>query len=279
PEDRIFRRGRTGGRSTHDRDPQHKPARAIPLATPSRATGARWASRLAPGQRPRAGPRRRHPAQSRPADRHARPRTGRRMSVLPRPRKRCGQHFLHDPHYIGRIVSAVAPAPGDRLVEIGPGRGAITVPLARSGAELCAPEVDRDLAALLRERFAGMDDVTIVEADALAFAFAALGSDLRVVGNLPYNISTPLLFRLIGFRGHLRDLHFMLQKEVVDRMAAAPGTRAYGRLTVMLGCYMTVERLFDVPPGAFVPPPRVTSAVVRLRPRPQGEVRIADEAL
>ncbi|HLT92893.1 MAG TPA: 16S rRNA (adenine(1518)-N(6)/adenine(1519)-N(6))-dimethyltransferase RsmA [Woeseiaceae bacterium] len=201
------------------------------------------------------------------------------MSVLPRPRKRFGQHFLHDPHYIGRIVSAVAPAPGDRLVEIGPGRGAITVPLARSGAELCALEVDRDLAALLRERFAGMDNVTIVEADALEFDFAALGSDLRVVGNLPYNISTPLLFRLIGFRGHLRDLHFMLQKEVVDRMAAAPGTRAYGRLTVMLGCYMTVERLFDVPPGAFVPPPRVTSAVVRLRPRPQGEVRIADEAL
>ncbi len=200
------------------------------------------------------------------------------MSAPVRARKRFGQHFLHDPHYVERIVSAVAPRPEDVLVEIGPGRGAITAPLARSGARLTAIEVDRDLAAWLRERFANEDNVTIVEADALAFDLASLGADLRVVGNLPYNISTPLLFRMIEVRQVLRDLHFMLQKEVVDRMAAGPGSKAYGRLTVMLGCYMSVETLFDVPPGAFTPPPKVTSAVVRLRPRPAGELPIADKA-
>ena len=200
------------------------------------------------------------------------------MTAPVRARKRFGQHFLHDPHYIERIVSAVAPRPDDVLVEIGPGRGAITAPLARSGARLTALELDRDLAAWLRERFANEDNVTIVEADALAFDVASLGAELRVVGNLPYNISTPLLFRMIEVRHALRDLHFMLQKEVVDRMAAAPGTKAYGRLTVMLGCHMRVESLFDVPPGAFTPPPKVTSAVVRLRPRPAGELPIADAA-
>jgi 16S rRNA (adenine1518-N6/adenine1519-N6)-dimethyltransferase len=201
------------------------------------------------------------------------------MSQPVRARKRFGQHFLHDPHYIDRIVAAVAAQPGDRLVEIGPGRGAITAPLARTGASLCALEVDHDLVALLRERFADAPHVTIVQADVLEFDFASLGAGLRIVGNLPYNISTPLLFRLIGVRHALHDLHCMLQKEVVDRMVAPPGTKSYGRLTVMLGRAMRVERLFEVPPGAFTPPPKVTSAVVRLTPRPEHEVRVADEAV
>lgn len=196
-----------------------------------------------------------------------------------RARKRFGQHFLKDPSFIGRIVEAIAPRTDDLLVEIGPGRGAITAPLAAAGAPLYALELDRDLAPLLAQRFAGASNVTIVETDALRFDFASLGTDLRIFGNLPYNISTPLLFRLVEFRHVVRDLHFMLQKEVVDRMSAAPGTKAYGRLTIMLGCHMTVESLFDVPPEAFAPPPKVTSAVVRLMPRAAGEIRIADEAL
>lgn len=201
------------------------------------------------------------------------------MSGPVRARKRFGQHFLRDPHFIERIVAAISPQAGDVLVEIGPGRGEITGPLSKSGARLHALELDRDLVARLEQRFAGVSNVTIVEADALRFDFASVGTALRVVGNLPYNISTPLLFRLAGFRPVLRDLHFMLQKEVVDRMAASPGTKAYGRLTIMLGCQMTVEPLFDVPPEAFAPPPKVTSAVVRLEPRPAGEIRVADEAL
>ena len=201
------------------------------------------------------------------------------MSAAGRPRKRFGQHFLTSPWVIDRIVAAIAPQAGDTLVEIGPGRGAITEPLAKSGARLHAIEFDRDLVRRLSERFAGTSNVSIVEADALRFDFASLGPALRVVGNLPYNISTPLLFRLIGFSEVVQDLHFMLQKEVVDRMGASPGTKSYGRLTIMLGCRMTVEPLFDVPPDAFEPPPKVTSAVVRLRPRPGGEIPIGNEGL
>ncbi|HZD52022.1 MAG TPA: 16S rRNA (adenine(1518)-N(6)/adenine(1519)-N(6))-dimethyltransferase RsmA [Woeseiaceae bacterium] len=197
----------------------------------------------------------------------------------PRARKRFGQHFLVDPSVIVRIVDAVAPRKEDVLIEIGPGRGAITGSLARSGARLYALELDRDLAARLRQDFAGAENISIVEADALRFDFASIGGALRVVGNLPYNISTPLLFRMIGYRHVLSDAHFMLQKEVADRLAASPGGKAYGRLTVMLGCRMSVEPLFDVPPEAFNPPPKVTSTVVRLRPRPAGEIRILDEAL
>lgn len=198
------------------------------------------------------------------------------MTAL-RARKRFGQHFLASPDYINRIVGAIAPRPDDTLVEIGPGRGAITEPLARSGARLHAIEFDRDLARRLEQRFAQAENVSIVEADALRFDFATLGENLRVAGNLPYNISTPLLFHLLGFAGRIDDLHFMLQKEVVDRLAASPGTKDYGRLTIMLGCRMTVEPLFEVPPDAFLPPPRVTSAVVRLRPRPDGEFVVEDE--
>ena len=196
------------------------------------------------------------------------------MTAPVRARKRFGQHFLTSPHYVERIVDAIAAKPGDTLVEIGPGRGAITEPLARSGARLHAIELDRDLARLLEQRFAGAGNVSVVEADALRFDFASLGAGLRVTGNLPYNISTPLLFHLLEFAACLDDLHFMLQKEVVDRLAASPGTKAYGRLTIMLGCRMTVEPLFEVPPDAFSPPPKVTSAVVRLQPRPPGEIAI-----
>ncbi len=195
-----------------------------------------------------------------------------------RARKRFGQHFLTDPGIIDAIVRAVHPAGDDVIVEIGPGQGAITDAFARRAGHLHAIELDRDLAARLRQRYEGRPDVTIHEADALTFDFASLGGSLRVVGNLPYNISTPLLFHLLRFRDCILDMHFMLQKEVVDRMAANPGTKAYGRLGIMLGCHLRVEALFDVPPEAFDPPPAVTSAVVRLDPLPPGTFHIADEA-
>ena len=181
-------------------------------------------------------------------------------------RKRFGQHFLTDPGVIHAIVRAIAPDRSDVIVEIGPGRGAITEPLAARAGHLHCVELDRDLAMVLRERWAGEANVTIHEADALDFDFTALGNELRIAGNLPYNISTPLLFRLLEQRACIRDMHFMLQKEVVDRMAAEPGSKAYGRLGIMLGCYLDVEALFDVDRNAFDPPPDVTSAVVRLRP-------------
>ncbi len=196
-----------------------------------------------------------------------------------RPRKRFGQHFLRDPGVIEAIVDAIAPAADDTMVEIGPGRGALTERLAPAVARLHAVEIDRDLAALLRKQFAGHDNVTIHEADALAFDFGALGTGLRIAGNLPYNISTPLLFRLLECRQHVADMHFMLQKEVVDRMAGGPGSKTYGRLTVMLGCRFGIEALFDVDALAFDPPPAVDSAVVRLTPLPADKYPIADPAL
>lgn len=189
-----------------------------------------------------------------------------------RPRKRFGQHFLVDPGVIDAIVDAVQPAADDTLVEIGPGPGAITVPIARRAGHLHIVELDRDLAAALRSRFADSDNVSVHEADALRFDFASLGDDLRLVGNLPYNISTPLLFHLLEQRAAIRDMHFMLQKEVVDRIAAEPDSKAYGRLTIMLGCWFEADALFDVDRLAFEPPPAVTSAVVRLRPRASVEL-------
>jgi 16S rRNA (adenine1518-N6/adenine1519-N6)-dimethyltransferase len=181
-------------------------------------------------------------------------------------RKRFGQHFLHDPGVRQRIVDAVAPQPGDRIVEIGPGPGALTAGLIAAAGRIDAIEIDRDLAASLRARFGTALDLH--EGDALEHDFAALarerGGPLRIVGNLPYNISTPLLFRLLEVVEHIADLHVMLQKEVVDRMAAAAGDDAYGRLTVMLAPRLQITRLFDVGPGAFQPPPRVWSAVARL---------------
>lgn len=194
-----------------------------------------------------------------------------------RARKRFGQHFLADTGVIDAIVRAISPGSDDVIVEIGPGRGAITEPLARSAGHLHLVELDRDLVARLRSRYVDRDNVTVHEADALRFDFGAIGDRLRIVGNLPYNISTPLLFHLLRYRERIVDMHFMLQKEVVERMAAQPGSKAYGRLGIMLGCYLRVESLFDVPPEAFDPPPDVNSAVVRLDPLPPGTLTIEDE--
>jgi len=184
-----------------------------------------------------------------------------------RARKRFGQHFLHDPAVIARIVRCIAPQPGDALIEIGPGLGALTRPLLERAGTLRAVEIDRDVIPHLRDHCAGAGELVIIEADALSVDFAAMGNDLRLTGNLPYNISTPLLFRLLGQAAHIRDMHFMLQREVVDRMAAAPGEPAYGRLSVTLAARARVERLFTVGRGAFRPPPQVESAVVRMVPR------------
>jgi 16S rRNA (adenine1518-N6/adenine1519-N6)-dimethyltransferase len=183
-------------------------------------------------------------------------------------RKRFGQHFLHDPGVIARIVAAIDPRSGERLVEIGPGLGAITLPLLARVPELHAIEIDRDAIRHLRAVTGASASLHLHEADALEFNLAGLddGQRLRVIGNLPYNISTPLLFRMIEQRQHIRDMHFMLQKEVVARMAAAPDTEHYGRLTVMLAPWLRIEPLFDIGPGAFRPPPRVTSTFVRLAP-------------
>ena len=196
--------------------------------------------------------------------------------MLPRAKKRFGQHFLTDRHYIARIISAIAPLPEDIVVEIGPGPGAITGPLSAKLDHLHAVEVDRDLAAALRSRFPA-DKFTLFEADVLSFDFSILGPRFRAVGNLPYNISTPFLFHLAGFADALIDGTFMLQKEVVDRMVAAPDTAAYGRLSVMLQYRFQMKRLFDVPPGAFTPPPKVDSAIVRMVPLPVTRLRALDE--
>jgi 16S rRNA (adenine1518-N6/adenine1519-N6)-dimethyltransferase len=196
-----------------------------------------------------------------------------------RPRKRFGQHFLTDPGVIDAIVRAIDPQPQETIVEIGPGQGAITGALAKKAGTLHCVELDRDLAAALRRRFSASDNVVIHEADALKFDFCALGDSLRIVGNLPYNISTPLLFHLIDCRGCIADMHFMLQKEVVDRMSAGPGSKAYGRLGIMLGCHLSVEALFDVGPQCFQPPPAVMSAVVRLAPLGGDRPGIDDERI
>jgi 16S rRNA (adenine1518-N6/adenine1519-N6)-dimethyltransferase len=188
---------------------------------------------------------------------------------LVRARRRFGQHFLHDPGVIARIVAAIDPRPGERLVEIGPGTGALTLPLLARCGRLDAIEVDRDLVPELRRRAAGVGELVVHEADVLEFDFAALrasGPPLRVCGNLPYNISTPLLFRLLAVHEDISDMHFMLQKEVVERMVAGPGGKDYGRLTVMLAAACRAEFLFRVGRGAFQPPPAVDSAVVRLVP-------------
>lgn len=186
-----------------------------------------------------------------------------------RPRKRFGQNFLRDAHIIDKIIAAVAPAPGQHIVEIGPGEGAITRGLVDSGTTLTALEIDRDLASRLRLEFGTAENFELVETDALTFDLAGLsagGQRLRIVGNLPYNISTPLLFHLLQYTEIIDDLHFMLQKEVVERMSAAVGSRNYGRLSIMVQYACEVTPLFPVPARAFYPPPKVESAVLRLRP-------------
>jgi 16S rRNA (adenine1518-N6/adenine1519-N6)-dimethyltransferase len=193
-----------------------------------------------------------------------------------RARKRFGQNFLHDRRAIDRIVDAIDPRPGQTIVEIGPGRAALTRELVRRAGHITAIEIDRDLAAWLRSEFPPAQ-LTLVEADALELDWSALTiGPLRVVGNLPYNISSPLLFRLVDFADRVIDQHFMLQKEVVDRMVAPPGSKTYGRLSVMLQLRYRMTKLFDVPRGAFTPPPKVTSSIVRMVPRPPAELPAVD---
>lgn len=195
-------------------------------------------------------------------------------------RKRFGQHFLHDPAVIRRIVDAVAPKEGERLVELGPGRGALTFDLLERAGHMDAVEIDRDLAQLLVTDPRSQGRLSVHVESMLDTDFARLranGPKLRIVGNLPYNISTPMLFHLLDQRDAIEDMHFMLQKEVVDRMSASPGGKVYGRLTVMLAAYAEVDALFDVGPGAFRPPPKVQSAIVRLRPSATSRFAIGRE--
>ncbi len=205
-------------------------------------------------------------------------------------RKRFGQNFLHDQRIIEKIVNAVAPKAGDFLIEIGPGLGALTAPLLDRAEHLTVVELDRDLAAGLPNRVSDPSKLTIVEADALRFDFLSLlyhqsqdqaqqprKDKLRVVGNLPYNISTPLLFHLLQYGGQIQDMHFMLQKEVVDRIVAPPNSKTYGRLSVMMQYFCQPTFLFEVPPGAFIPAPKVTSAVFRLQPYTDKPVQAINE--
>ena len=186
-----------------------------------------------------------------------------------RPRKRFGQNFLHDPNVIARIAAAVRPRPEDHLLEIGPGQAALTEALLPHCGRLTAIEIDRDLAAALRQRYAEEPRFSLIEADALRVDLAPLAADgpLRVVGNLPYNISTPLLFHLLKSRAPIIDLHLMLQREVAERMTAPPGGKTYGRLSVAVALAARAELVLRVPSGAFFPPPKVESAIVRLVPR------------
>ena len=193
-----------------------------------------------------------------------------------RARKRFGQHFLHDSRVIAHIVDAIDPRPGQAIVEIGPGQGALTTALIERAGRIRAIEIDRDLAAGLRERFLPTQ-LTLIEANALKTNWNELADPaLRIVGNLPYNISTPLLFTLLPIAERVIDQHFMLQKEVVDRMVAAPGSKTYGRLSVMLQFRYRLTQLFDVPRGAFKPAPEVTSSIVRMQPHPAGELPDVD---
>jgi len=209
----------------------------------------------------------------------ARPRDARDADGFRRDaKKHLGQNFLHDRGVIERIVLAIDPRPGDRIVEIGPGQGALTLPLLDRHGALTAIEFDRDLLEPLAAAAAPHGELTLLNADVLEVDFTALaaGGQLRLAGNLPYNLSSPILFHALEHAGAIRDMHFMLQKEVVERMGAAPGSKVYGRLSVMLQAYCAVTPLFTVGPGAFRPAPKVDSAVVRLVPRAPGTVGIGD---
>jgi 16S rRNA (adenine1518-N6/adenine1519-N6)-dimethyltransferase len=194
-------------------------------------------------------------------------------------RKRLGQHFLHDPAVIERIIGEIAPARGDRIVEIGGGQGALTRPLLERVDRLEVIEADRRFVPVLAA-LAPAPQLTVHHADALKFDFGRLvrpPAKLRIVGNLPYNISTPLLFHCLGYRELIADITVMLQREVVDRMTAEPGSKRYGRLTVMLAAWTSIEACFDIGPGAFKPPPKVWSTLVRVVPHATPRFPIADE--
>lgn len=195
-------------------------------------------------------------------------------------RKRFGQNFLHDRHWIDRIVRGIDPHPGETIVEIGPGQAALTREIVALAGHETAVEIDRDLAAFLRTQFPE-SELTLIEADALKLDWDTVhpGKRLRIIGNLPYNISSPLLFKLTEVADRVIDQHFMLQKEVVDRMVAVPGSKTYGRLSVMLQYRYQMVKLFDVPPGAFVPAPKVISSIVRMRPKKTEELPAVDVTL
>lgn len=195
-----------------------------------------------------------------------------KKGIVHKPRKRFGQNFLHDQSVINRIIEAINPCLNDRLVEIGPGQGALTEPLAATGALLDCIELDRDLAKYLRQHYAENSQVTVYEKDGLKFDFAELAparGSLRIVGNLPYNTSTPMLFHLMKYQELIKDMTFMLQLEVVQRMTAKPGNKNYGRLGLMLQYFCEIEHLFNVPSAAFSPKPKVVSALARLTPHSQ----------
>jgi 16S rRNA (adenine1518-N6/adenine1519-N6)-dimethyltransferase len=195
------------------------------------------------------------------------------------PRKRFGQNFLHDQAVLARMVQAINPQPEERLVEIGPGQGALTCPILDLHGHLTAIELDRDLIPLLSEKCAPIGELTLIEADAMKFDFSQLastGNKVRIVGNLPYNISTPILFHLASFADLITDLHVLLQKEVAERIAAVPGNKNYGRLSVMMQKSFATTLLFDVGPGAFRPPPKVTSTFIRLTPHAEPVVHISN---
>ena len=197
-----------------------------------------------------------------------------------RPRKRFGQNFLHDANIIANIVAAIDPRSGQRIIEIGPGKGALTRPLLEHCGKLEVIELDRDLVPVLEAELASLGELRIYQEDVLKFDFNRLQAEprsMRIVGNLPYNISTPLLFHLMNYLPLIKDMHFMLQKEVVERICAHPGNKDYGRLSVMLQFYCDTADLFNVPPGAFYPPPSVNSAIVRLIPHAEKEIAGVDQ--
>ena len=197
-----------------------------------------------------------------------------------RARKRFGQHFLHDRNIIDRILRALNPAPGDNLIEIGPGQGALTLPLLKVCQRLTAIELDRDLVPILQRAAEPIGELEIINADILEFELETLTATgkFRVVGNLPYNISTPLMFHLLDSVGRIEDMHFMVQKEVAQRIVASPGDAHYARLSIMLQNLCQCEYLFEVAPGCFTPPPRVDSAVIRMIPLNAPAYDVGDQA-
>jgi len=202
------------------------------------------------------------------------------MSSEHRARKRFGQNFLHDTHVIQRIINAINPGTKDRIVEIGPGKGALTRPLLEASGHLDVIELDRDLPPILQAYCRGAGELTIHSADAMKFDLATLINDnhkLRVVGNLPYNISTPLIFHLLDYCAVIQDMYFMLQKEVVERLTAKPDNKSYGRLSIMVQYHCQADYLFTVKPGSFTPVPKVDSAIVKLTPRPTPPVTVDND--
>ena len=198
--------------------------------------------------------------------------------MLHRPRKRFGQNFLVDQQVIAEIIAAISPQPDNHIVEIGPGFGALTTQLIQPAEKLDVIEIDRDLVEALKQQFAS-EKLNIHAADALRFDFSALGRSMRIVGNLPYNISTPLLFHISQFSDQIVDMHFMLQKEVVERMVGVPSSPQYGRLSVMLQYRFHMEHVFTVPATAFRPMPKIESAIIRMMPIPRSDLTVRDEKI